>query len=101
MSDETPTSHSEQPPTAGPEQGKQGFGDLRHYVPSDLLNPSFPIAVRGYNRESVEDYVKRANRVIAELKVGSSPRAAKPLPRCAGRPIGCGKGSMGIGSATS
>jgi len=76
VSDEPSTSHSEQPPTAGPEQGKQGFGDLRHYVPSDLLNPSFPIAVRGYNRESVEDYVKRANRVIAELKVGSSPRAA-------------------------
>ncbi len=76
VSDEPSTSHPDEPPSAGPEQEQQGFGDLRHYVPSDLLNVSFPVAVRGYNRESVDAYVMRANRVIAELKVSASPRAA-------------------------
>ena len=76
MSDEPPTSHAEGPSPDAPEQERQGFGDLRHYVPADLLNVSFPVAVRGYNRESVDAYVKRANRVIAELKVSASPRAA-------------------------
>lgn len=75
MSDEPSTSQAENPPPDR-EQEQQGFGDLRHYVPPDLLNVSFPIAVRGYNRESVDAYVKRANRVIAELKVSASPRAA-------------------------
>jgi len=60
---------------AAPEQ-QPGFGELRHYVPPDLLNVSFPVAVRGYDRAAVESYVKRVNRVIAELKVSSSPRAA-------------------------
>lgn len=55
---------------------EHGFGDLRHYVPSDLLNVSFPVAVRGYDRRAVDAYVQRANRVIAELKVSASPRAA-------------------------
>ena len=73
MSDEPSTSHAEQPPSAPPEQEQQGFGDLRHYVPSDLINPSFPIAVRGYGREAVDAYVMRTNRVIAELKVSASP----------------------------
>lgn len=60
--------------TASPEPGK--FGELRHYVPADLLNASFPTAVRGYDRRAVDAYIKRVNRVIAELKVGASPRAA-------------------------
>jgi DivIVA domain-containing protein len=76
VSDEPSTSHAGQPSPAAPEPEQQGFGDLRHYVPSDLLNISFPVAVRGYSRESVDAYVKRANRVIAELKVSASPRAA-------------------------
>lgn len=78
MRDE-PSSRSEGQPTdesaPGAEQ-QPGFGELRHYVPPDLLNVSFPAAVRGYDRSAVEAYVKRANRVIAELKVSSSPRAA-------------------------
>ena len=76
MSDEPSTSHAEQPPPAAAPEEQPGFGDLRHYVPPDLLNVSFPIAVRGYSREAVDAYVKRANRVIAELKVSASPRAA-------------------------
>ena len=54
----------------------QGFGELQHYVPQDLLDVSFPAAVRGYDRGAVDAYIKRVNRVIAELKVRSSPPAA-------------------------
>jgi DivIVA domain-containing protein len=55
---------------------ERGFGDLRHYVPADILDVSFPVAVRGYDRHAVDAYVKRVNRVIAELKVSASPPAA-------------------------
>lgn len=60
------------------EDTKQGrsFRDVRSYVPQDILDVSFPVAVRGYDRHAVEDYVKRVNRVIAELKVSASPPAA-------------------------
>jgi DivIVA domain-containing protein len=52
------------------------FADFRDYVPAELLNVSFPAAVRGYDRGAVDAYVKRMNRLIAEIKVSSSPRAA-------------------------
>jgi DivIVA domain-containing protein len=59
-----------------PPEPDRKFGELRHYVPADLLNASFPTAVRGYDRRAVDAYIKRVYRVIAELKVGASPRAA-------------------------
>ncbi len=45
-------------------------------VPAAIRSVSFKVAVRGYDRAEVDAYVKRVNRVIAELEVGSSPRAA-------------------------
>jgi DivIVA domain-containing protein len=60
---------------AAPEQ-ERSFGELRHYVPAELLNVSFPTALRGYDRGAVDAYIERINRVIAELKVSASPRAA-------------------------
>jgi DivIVA domain-containing protein len=78
MRDE-PSSRSEEQSadeSAASPEPHSGFGELRHYVPPDLLNVSFPVAMRGYDREAVEAYVKRINRVIAELKVSASPRAA-------------------------
>ena len=42
----------------------------------DLRDVSFPGAVRGYDRSAGDAYVKRVNRVIAELDMRSSPRAA-------------------------
>jgi DivIVA domain-containing protein len=60
---------------AAPEH-EQRFGELRHYVPADLLDVSFPVSVRGYDRRAVDAHIKRVNRVIAELKVRSSPPAA-------------------------
>jgi DivIVA domain-containing protein len=50
--------------------------DLREHVPKDIRNASFPVTVRGYDRDAVEAYVKRVNRVIAELEVSRSPQAA-------------------------
>jgi len=55
---------------------EQGFGELRHYVPAEILNVSFPGAVRGYDRHAVDAHIKRVNRLIAEIKVSSSPRMA-------------------------
>jgi DivIVA domain-containing protein len=52
------------------------FGELRHYVPPDLLNVSFPVSVRGYDRAAVDAHLQRVNQVIAKLKVSASPRAA-------------------------
>jgi DivIVA domain-containing protein len=43
---------------------------------NDIRNVSFPGSVRGYDRSAVDAYVKRVNRVIAELEMRSSPRAA-------------------------
>jgi DivIVA domain-containing protein len=62
------------PPTEA-DQGQE-FGDLQYYVPQEILDVSFPVAVRGYDRGAVDAYIKRVNRVIAELKVRASPPAA-------------------------
>jgi DivIVA domain-containing protein len=37
---------------------------------------SFPVAMRGYDREAVDAYVRRVNRIIAELEVSRSPQSA-------------------------
>jgi DivIVA domain-containing protein len=58
------------------ERQRQGFGELQYYVPQDILDVSFPVSVRGYDRRAVDTYIKRDNRVIAELKVRGSPPAA-------------------------
>jgi DivIVA domain-containing protein len=62
--------------SAGGSGQEHGFGDLRHYVPQDIINVSFPVSVRGYERRAVDAYIKRVNRAIAELKVSASPPAA-------------------------
>jgi DivIVA domain-containing protein len=74
MADDVP-SQSDQTEAAAADGQERGF-DLKYYVPHDLLDVSFPVAVRGYERGAVDAYVQRINRVIAELKVRSSPPAA-------------------------
>ena len=67
----------DEPESGEPEQGQEhAFGELRHYVPAEILNVSFPAAVRGYDRRAVDAHVRRVNRLIAEIKVSASPRAA-------------------------
>jgi DivIVA domain-containing protein len=45
-------------------------------APAEIRDVSFPITVRGYDRRAVDDYVKQANRLIAELEVSRSPQTA-------------------------
>ena len=51
-------------------------GGLRYYVPQDILDVSFPVSVRGYDRGAVDAYTERVNQAIAELKMRASPPAA-------------------------
>ena len=62
--------------SGAPDSEQERTKKLRHYVPADILDVRFPVSVRGYDRRAVEAYVKRVNRVIAELKVSASPPAA-------------------------
>jgi DivIVA domain-containing protein len=72
-----PSNQTEAPAAPAAEGGEEkGFVNLKYYVPQDVLDVSFPVAVRGYDRRHVDAYIKRVNRVIAELKVRSSPPAA-------------------------
>jgi DivIVA domain-containing protein len=67
----------DEPKGGEPEQEQEhAFGELRHYVPAEILNVSFPAAVRGYDRRAVDAHIKRVNRLLAEIKVSASPRAA-------------------------
>jgi DivIVA domain-containing protein len=50
--------------------------ELQVHVPAGIRDVSFPLAVRGYSRLEVDDYVKQVNQLIAELEMRSSPRAA-------------------------
>jgi DivIVA domain-containing protein len=63
-------------PNAAADEHEQGFGEVGDYVPTEILNVSFPGAVRGYDRQAVDAHLKRVNRLIAETKVSASPRAA-------------------------
>jgi DivIVA domain-containing protein len=43
---------------------------------AEIATPSFRPAFRGYDRRSVDDYVRRVTEIIAELHASRSPRAA-------------------------
>jgi DivIVA domain-containing protein len=70
---ESRSADGEPPPGAPP---RPDYGELRDRVPAEIRDVSFPAAVRGYDRRAVDAYIKRVNRVIAELEVSSSPQAA-------------------------
>jgi DivIVA domain-containing protein len=42
----------------------------------EMRSVTFPTAIRGYDREAVDAYVERVNRLIAELEISRSPEAA-------------------------
>jgi cell division initiation protein len=44
--------------------------------PVALLNVDFPLALRGYDRLAVDDYVKQTAQLVAELQATRSPEAA-------------------------
>jgi DivIVA domain-containing protein len=72
---ESTDSDVNKPSSAAPET-EHKVREPRQYIPRDLLNVSFPVSVRGYERGTVDAYVERVNRVIAEIKVSASPPAA-------------------------
>jgi uncharacterized membrane protein YqiK len=51
-------------------------GDERQRVREGVRDINFPAAVRGYDREAVDRYVKQVNNLIAELEISSSPESA-------------------------
>jgi DivIVA domain-containing protein len=61
---------------AGAQPRSESVRDPRTHLPAELRNVSFPAAMRGYDRGAVDAYVRRVNRVIAELEVTRSPQAA-------------------------
>jgi DivIVA domain-containing protein len=65
-----------QPEAPAPVEPEFTAEQVRQHVPADIRSVSFPISVRGYDRAAVDAYVKRVNRVIAELQVGRTPQAA-------------------------
>jgi DNA segregation ATPase FtsK/SpoIIIE, S-DNA-T family len=42
----------------------------------EMRSVSFPTTLRGYDREAVDAYVERVNRLIAELEISRSPESA-------------------------
>jgi len=76
VDDESSRSRERETDSPAAPEPEHSFGELRHYVPREILDVSFPVSVRGYNRRAVDAYVKQVNRVIAELKVSASPPAA-------------------------
>jgi DivIVA domain-containing protein len=42
----------------------------------EIRSISFPIGLRGYDRDAVDAYVERVNRLIAELEISRSPESA-------------------------
>jgi len=43
---------------------------------AQVRDAAFPIALRGYDREAVDAYVKRVNRLVTDLEASRSPEAA-------------------------
>ncbi len=76
VDDESSEADARETHSPGAPEPEHNFGQLRHYVPQDILDVSFPVSVRGYERRAVDAYTERVNRVIAELKVSASPPAA-------------------------
>ncbi len=57
------------------QRSRPNGADLRR-LQEDLREAHFPIALRGYDRDAVDRYVKEARQVIAELELSGSPEAA-------------------------
>lgn len=55
-------------------EARGGLNEPRR-VPAEIRNVSFSVSARGYDRRSVDAYVIRVNRLIAELEATRSPGA--------------------------
>jgi DivIVA domain-containing protein len=63
-----------------PSRKALGRARTRSRVPdaeiADLLDVRFSTAMRGYDRDAVDQYVSRVNRVLAELRITAAPESA-------------------------
>jgi DivIVA domain-containing protein len=48
----------------------------RAIIPPEIRDVSFPMSVRGYDRDAVDAYVNRVQDVVSDLEVNRSPEAA-------------------------
>jgi DivIVA domain-containing protein len=74
--DERKAASPQPEPSAAPAEEESNYLAVRDRVPGEIRNVSFPVSMRGYDRPAVDAYIKRVNRVIAELEVSRSPQAA-------------------------
>jgi DivIVA domain-containing protein len=62
------------------EPGRKAATRPRTRVPdqeiAEVRDVDFPIAMRGYDRASVDNYVSRVNRLLAELQITAAPESA-------------------------
>ena len=75
MRNESPAASENGPAPRRLQRSRPNGTDLRRRQ-ENLLEAEFPIALRGYDRDVVDRYVKEARHVIAELELSSSPEAA-------------------------
>jgi DivIVA domain-containing protein len=63
-----------------PSRKALGRARARSRVPdgeiAELLEMRFSTAMRGYDRDAVDEYVSRVNRVLAELRITAAPESA-------------------------
>jgi DivIVA domain-containing protein len=63
-----------------PSRKALGRARTRSRVPdaeiAELLDVRFSTAMRGYDRDAVDEYVSRVNRVLAELRITAAPESA-------------------------
>ncbi len=43
---------------------------------AEVSEPRFPVVLRGYDRQAVDDYVRRVTELVTELAAQRSPRVA-------------------------
>ena len=75
MRTESPTASENGPAPRRLQRSRPNGTDLRRRQ-ENLREAEFPIALRGYDRDVVDRYVKEARAVIAELELSASPEAA-------------------------
>jgi DivIVA domain-containing protein len=74
MANVDPRDEPKRPRERGLGAAAAGLGQPRR-VPAEIRNVSFPVSARGYDRRSVDAYIIRINRLIAELEATRSPGA--------------------------
>jgi DivIVA domain-containing protein len=78
VTDERPADSEARETARGTRQARKRHltWDERQRVREEVRDVDFPTAVRGYDRQAVDRYVKQVNNLIAELEISASPESA-------------------------